>query len=72
MATPQELVAADDARKAKAKAVEVAKQAAARGPANDNAPRAPDGYIDFGDGERMPYWLGPSLVAAAGKHKVSA
>ncbi len=69
MATPQELIAADDARKAREKAVVVAKATAARGPANDNdvrrldepplaEDRPPDGYIEF-DGQMTPYWLGP-------------
>jgi hypothetical protein len=67
MATPQELIAADDARKAREKAVVVAKARAAKGPANDNdlrkieeppldAGRPPDGYLDCG-GSMMPYWL---------------
>jgi hypothetical protein len=33
-----------------------AKERAAGG-ANDNEPRAPDGYIDTGDGRPMAYWL---------------
>ena len=69
MATPQELVAADDVRKARAQAVVVAKATAAKGPANDNDLRRieeppltdegpPDGYFEV-DGQMMPYWLGP-------------
>jgi hypothetical protein len=69
MATPQELIAIDDAKKAKAKAVVVAKEKAARGPANDNGvrrieeppladDRPPDGYLEA-NGVMMPYWLGP-------------
>jgi len=68
MATPQELIAADDARKAREKAVVVAKAKAAKGPANDNdlrkieeppldTGRPPDGYLNMGDGSMMPYWL---------------
>lgn len=66
MATPQELVAADDARQAKAKAAAEARRAAA-GPANDNAPRAPDGHIMV-NGVAMPYWLPPG----AGERKAGA
>lgn len=69
MATPQELIAADDARKAREKAVVVAKATAARGPANDNDvrrveeppladDRPPDGYFEV-DGVMEGYWLGP-------------
>lgn len=69
MATPQELMAIDDAKKAQAKAVVVAKEKAAKGPANDNAirrieeppladDRPPDGYLEA-NGVMMPYWLGP-------------
>ena len=69
MATPQELVAADDARKARAQAVVVAKATAAKGPANDNdlrrieeSPladdRPPDGYFEC-NGVMEAYWLGP-------------
>lgn len=69
MATPQELIAADDARKAREKAVVVAKATAARGPANDNDvrrieeppladDRPPDGYLEC-DGVMQAYWLGP-------------
>lgn len=70
MATPQELIAADDARKAREKAVVVAKATAARGPANDNDVRRieepplldgrpPDGYFEV-DGVMEGYWLGPT------------
>lgn len=59
MATPQELVARDDARKAREAAITEAKQRA-KVSANDNRPRQPDGYLDMGDGEDpMPYWLPP-------------
>ncbi len=69
MATPQELMAIDDAKKAKAKAVVAAKAKVAKGPANDNDLRridqsplvdegSPDGYFEV-DGQMMPYWLGP-------------
>lgn len=68
MATPQELIAADDARKAREASLVVAKKAARKGPANDNDKRAlsepplqqpgrtPDGHLDV-DGVMMPYWL---------------
>ena len=69
MATPQELIAIDDAKKAKAKAIVVAKKRAAKGPANDNDvrrieeppladDRPPDGYLEC-DGVMQAYWLGP-------------
>lgn len=56
MATPAEIVARWDARLKREAAVKEAKRRAA-GPANDNDPRAPDGYIDIGDGQSMAYWL---------------
>lgn len=59
MATPRELWAADRARKAAAGAARGAKVVRARGPANDNAPREPDGYLTV-DGVAMPYWLPPT------------
>jgi len=52
MATPSEIVAAWDARLAREAAAARAKASAA----NDNSPRAPDGYIEI-DGQRMAYWL---------------
>jgi len=55
MASPRELWAASQRRKAAEQAVVRAKERA-RGPANDNRPRDPDGYITI-DGEAMPYWL---------------
>jgi hypothetical protein len=57
MATPQEIVARWDAIEAEKKAAIEAKKRAA-GPANDNRPRAPDGYITIDGEEPMPYWLG--------------
>lgn len=59
MATPRELWAADQARKASSSAVRIAKVVHARGPANDNAPCEPDGYLTV-DGVAMPYWLPPA------------
>lgn len=55
MATPAEIVARWDARLRREAAVKEAKRRAA-GPANDNDPRKPDGYIEV-DGQKMPYWL---------------
>ena len=66
MATPAEIVARWDARKAREASAARAKSAVA----NDNSPRTPDGYLMF-DGQPMAYWL-PAGASLAEKERVTA